>query len=255
MDCLFCKRDASQSRSVEHIVPMSLGNTEHVLARGRVCDACNNYFSREVEKPFLDHPLVTAQRFLLRVPSRRGVIPPVTLEYKNLVLYHVDHVPKGVLNAGFSGVSNRPRAEIGTVIRIPADMSIISPKAVSRLLAKMAIEALAQWADDDGAGSTLHGFVMHRELDQLRDHARRGTNPRWPVSIRQIYDSGRRETDGQGRPFQTMHEYDFLVTSNNEWFFVACIFGTEFVINMGGPEIDGYVSWLLENNDASPLYR
>ena len=51
--CLFCKADSSASRSREHIVPESLGNTEHVLEPGIVCDRCNNYFARNVEEPIL----------------------------------------------------------------------------------------------------------------------------------------------------------------------------------------------------------
>jgi hypothetical protein len=31
-------------------------------------------------------------------------------------------------------------------------------------------------------------------------------------------------------------------------------FGLELVINYGGPEIEGYRRWLLENNSDSPLY-
>lgn len=38
MLCVFCEHDASASRSVEHIVPQSLGNKEHTLQSGIVCD-------------------------------------------------------------------------------------------------------------------------------------------------------------------------------------------------------------------------
>src|SRR6267154_1084155 len=51
--CIFCKQNSALSRSVEHIVPESLGNTQHILPIGVVCDACNNYLAREVEKPLL----------------------------------------------------------------------------------------------------------------------------------------------------------------------------------------------------------
>jgi hypothetical protein len=32
--CIFCKKDASSSRSLEHIIPQSLGNEEHALPLG-----------------------------------------------------------------------------------------------------------------------------------------------------------------------------------------------------------------------------
>lgn len=49
--CIFCKQNSEGSRSVEHIIPESIGNTRHILPRGTVCDRCNNYFSRKVEGP------------------------------------------------------------------------------------------------------------------------------------------------------------------------------------------------------------
>ncbi|HEX4407548.1 MAG TPA: hypothetical protein VH206_02130 [Xanthobacteraceae bacterium] len=51
-----------------------------------------------------------------------------------------------------------------------------------------------------------------------------------------------------------VHELDFLVTKLNEVYFVLAIFGEEFTINMGGPDIEGYIRWLKENNDKSPLH-
>lgn len=53
MRCIFCERDSSTSRSIEHIIPESLGNHEHVLERGVVCDGCNNYLARKIEEPVL----------------------------------------------------------------------------------------------------------------------------------------------------------------------------------------------------------
>jgi len=32
------------------------------------------------------------------------------------------------------------------------------------------------------------------------------------------------------------------------------IFGVKYTINLGGPELDGFLQWLKENNDRSPLY-
>jgi len=52
MRCLFCKCPSDDSKSVEHIIPETLGNADHVLPRGTVCDKCNNYFSRKIEKRF-----------------------------------------------------------------------------------------------------------------------------------------------------------------------------------------------------------
>jgi hypothetical protein len=53
MKCVFCKCDSEDSKSVEHVIPESLGSKTIVLPRGLVCDKCNNYFSHKVEIPIL----------------------------------------------------------------------------------------------------------------------------------------------------------------------------------------------------------
>jgi HNH endonuclease len=78
MRCIFCKNDSSKSKSVEHIIPESLGNTTKVLPKGIVCDTCNNYFARKVEQPFLEAPALKALRFHQVVPNKRRRVPPLT---------------------------------------------------------------------------------------------------------------------------------------------------------------------------------
>ena len=38
MKCLFCKQSSTDTKSVEHVVPESLGNTKFILPLGYVCD-------------------------------------------------------------------------------------------------------------------------------------------------------------------------------------------------------------------------
>src|SRR4030042_2163802 len=78
MRCIFCKKDSTGSRSVEHIIPESLGNTEHTLPRGSVCDACNQYFASKVEKPVLGSGVFRFLRSKMNVPSKKGKIPAET---------------------------------------------------------------------------------------------------------------------------------------------------------------------------------
>lgn len=75
MRCIFCKNVSDASVSVEHILPESLGNRALYLSVGVVCDNCNNYLSREVEKPMLQSGVFRLIRSERRVPSRRGKIP------------------------------------------------------------------------------------------------------------------------------------------------------------------------------------
>lgn len=73
--CIFCKQDSTNSKSIEHIIPESLGNDELILDKGIVCDSCNNYFSREVEGPVLNLDGFKRLRFYELIESKKGRIP------------------------------------------------------------------------------------------------------------------------------------------------------------------------------------
>ena len=73
--CIFCKQDSTDSQSIEHIIPESLGNEELILDKGVVCDKCNNYFSREIEGPVLNLEGFKQLRFYELIESKRGRIP------------------------------------------------------------------------------------------------------------------------------------------------------------------------------------
>jgi len=75
MRCIFCKAESTASRSVEHIVPESMGNSNHVLPLGSVCDWCNQYFARKVERAVLESPTFRLIRASMEVPSKRGRVP------------------------------------------------------------------------------------------------------------------------------------------------------------------------------------
>jgi hypothetical protein len=128
-----------------------------------------------------------------------------------------------------------------------------NPQVVSRFMAKIALEAMAARVIDHDGGQEY--LCDEHQLDDLRDHARRGRIARWPLHTRRIYAANAKTTLLPGQPEQVIHESDFLATSWGEWFFVLAIFGLELAINLGGPEIEGYERWLRENNEASPLYR
>lgn len=254
MRCLFCKTDSSRSRSVEHIIPESLGNRKHVLGKGVVCDACNNYFAKAVEKPFLEAQGVRALRFQQELLSKKGRVPAVNglmtpgvpvevTRFSKLGLTSVAVPPDAVehLLAQKSGRLWLPGAgpwPVGTVL--------------SRFMAKIALESMAQRLEQSAGG--LDYLCDEAQLDDLRDHARRGRIPLWPVHVRQLYPADGYVLDDKGDRAQVVHESDFLVTSESEWYFVLALFGTEFAINLAGPDIGGYQRWVSENPGDSALY-
>lgn len=118
---------------------------------------------------------------------------------------------------------------------------------VSRFLAKVALESMAQRVVAYPEG--LAYLCDEPQLDELRDHARYGRPEVWPVHVRSIYPADAAIIEHEEMR-QIVHESDFLVTPWGEWFHV----GIEFTINLGGPEIDGYLRWLDSNRRVSRLY-
>ncbi len=255
MRCLFCKADSSDSRSIEHIIPESLGNHTQTLPAGVVCDRCNNYFATKVEKPFLESEAITVLRFHQEIPSKRGRVPAIT----------------AVLSPGFPAVMRRDpgsdfaasvdlppeafeqllRQRHGMLI-LPAGAELPAGPVVSRFLAKAALESMAARLVMHPDG--LEYLVDEVQLDPLRNHARRGDTPDWPFHSRRIYDANAKWFDERGSSVQLVHESDIFVTDRGEWYFILAIFGLELVINYGGPDIHGYRQWLALNGDKSPLY-
>lgn len=255
MKCIFCKAPPEGCVSTEHIIPESLGNTTLTLKPGIVCDKCNNYFSREVEGPFLAHPLIKALRFHQALPSKKGRIPPVTgllwpdepailAREKKTLQPHVALSDQGI---------KRLFAEKSGMLVFPAENGIPTGALLSRFLAKIALESMAKRLEAYPDGIAY--LADETQLDLIRHHARRGDTKDWPVHIRRIYDAEAQYIEDDGRVAQMVHESDILVTESSEWYFILCVFGLEMVINYGGPDTEGYVKWLEVNGGASPLYH
>jgi len=148
-------------------------------------------------------------------------------------------VERGVLSGRVSGVVLPTRGAV-------------DKKLMSRFLAKVAVEILAHnLVDVDGWEAEL---TDNPQLDPIRRYARIGDRPDdWPFSQRTIYNEDDVKVDGE-RAWQVMHEFMLLYTDKRELYAVLCIFGEEFAINMGGPEIEGYFTYLAVNGGKSPLY-
>lgn len=65
MICVFCLCEKEDQRTVEHIIPESLGGGEWaVLPQDTVCDSCNHYFGAKVESKVLqDYPFNVLRLF------------------------------------------------------------------------------------------------------------------------------------------------------------------------------------------------
>ncbi len=262
MRCIFCKANSDGCVSVEHILPESLGNTEHVLPRGWVCDACNNYMACKVEKPFLDSDYGRNSRFSMRVPNKRGRVPSTFgLHAQSRTKVELFYAPDdGGLSIGAAAGEDESQwvasvqSQIHGTLYIPTPDAPASDYTTSRFIAKLATEVLAyKWRDISGWNDEI---VDKPELEELRRYVRIGApNFIWPIHIRRIYAQEFQFIDVRYGTHQVLHEWDILFTPAGECYLVAAIFGVEYVINLGGPELDGYHDWLKNNDNRSFLYN
>ena len=247
--CIFCKKIASASRSVEHIIPQSLGNEEHTLPPGVVCDPCNNYFASAIEQPVLESGYFVSSRFNALIPNKRqriprlsGILLPGHLREQR-VQFHKADVSRNIggdleLYPEASAEEAIVSGKINRVV-IPASGAKPERHLFSRFLAKVAIECMAQRLLNS-MGDLLREFIDNEQVDLLRGYARYGKSGlAWPYSDRRIYCSDCLFSEGNGKPFEVLHEWTFLHTDAKEIYFAIAIFGVEYAINVGGPDISG----------------
>jgi len=77
MKCLFCESNGPFN-TVEHIIPEALGNDDLVMS-GHVCDACQSYFGKEVEKYVLSKTPIGFWRVFLAIRGKKGKLPTIDL--------------------------------------------------------------------------------------------------------------------------------------------------------------------------------
>jgi hypothetical protein len=128
----------------------------------------------------------------------------------------------------------------------------VDQRLMSRFLAKVSIEALAQrLLSVDGWRKELLGM---EGLRPLRHFARIGNRPNtWDYSRRPLH-SPEATFESLGHEFVLLHEFDFVYTTQQELFFVLAIFGEEYALDMGNPNIAGHLNHLKEHGEHSPLY-
>jgi hypothetical protein len=260
MRYIFCKGVSSASLSVEHIIPESLGNEEHTLPPGVVCDRCNNYFARKVEKPLLETSYFRHLKFQACVKNKKGKTPKVLgMHLQSLtpieLFANVDRKGISIAAANLKDearfVPNISTSDQGTLI-VPVPVKP-DERLMSRFLCKIALEALALRLLNIPGG--LKEIVDKPEIDVIRSYARQGSPVSfWPYHERQLYPHDYMFYEAGYDSFEILHEWTFLYTEGHEIYFVAALFGVEYAISLGGPEIEGYHKWLSLNCNQSPLY-
>ena len=266
MRCIFCKADSSNSKSVEHVIPESLGNKKHMLSKGVVCDSCNNYFGNKIERTVMEMPYFKSLSGRVMIETKKGNTPRISGFTKN----------KDIVEIGFSldgdntiEVIYKDDKTLKTLLNHDELYVPLIPEPprndlhVSKFVGKIALEAFAQrmslaedWQED---------FVEHKGLDELRHFVRYGEGYTiWPYYVRRIYDKHQIKYDEKsGKILEKLNEYDFLIPDNPiiEWdiynvynlYFVMAIKSIEYTINLSNAGLNRYITWLSDNQNKSIL--
>lgn len=255
MRCIFCKRKSTNSKSVEHVIPESLGNKEHILEKGVVCDTCNQYFARKVEKKILETPYFKHVRHRNNIESKKRKIPKI-----NGVIGGNVELGRDRYGNSFIEVPNQKildgitSGQITSMIVPSIDDPRPNDKNMSRFLAKVAIEMLAlRFFPSKGWNEEI---VDKEELDPIRNYARIGDKPRfWEYSQRRIYAETDRffNPEISNEPYEVLHEFDIKFLRDGQLFLILVIMGIEYVLNFMNPDISEYRRWLIENQQRSPI--
>lgn len=183
MLCLFCDSNGPFS-TVEHIIPESLGNDDLVL-KGHVCDGCQRYFGKEVERFVLEKSPIAFWRTLLGITTKKGKLPRADLSQpqsqRGILPSRSEHHDDLALEACPDGsarittISAELAHQFATGARNEMRL-VLTPHVLymlGRFLCKVGLE-LACFADPED--------VRSPRFDLARRYARIGPwNPIWPV--------------------------------------------------------------------------
>lgn len=259
MRCLFCKQDSSDSSSVEHIIPESIGNKKRVLPAGVVCDKCNNYFACKVEEPILNDSWMRNLKAYHQVPNKKNKFPSMVGYIAGTEIpINMRKSREGKFQLAAERICDQPKLNkvIEEGFTTPLLFKIednLPEREMSRFLCKMALEAVAELfcRKHDKINNTVHTPFF----DNIRTYARYGTNfKNWPFYQRSIFpqETLMRHTD-TNEWVQAGFGYCLFMNKHRETLFAFCLYGIEFVINVGGPSIEGYKQWLIDHNNISPM--
>ena len=266
MKCIFCKNDSSNSKSVEHIIPESLGNKKNTLSKGIVCDSCNNYFSNKIEKNVLEMPYFKSLRGRIMIENKKGKIPKIEGFTYDKINVEISFSPDNSNTIEvviqdekiLQSIKNNNEIYIPIYPEPPQD-----DLYVSKFIGKIALEALAKRVSS--AEDWQNDFVENESLDELRDFVRYGKGYAiWPYHLRRIDSENQIKYDKKSNKFlEKLNEYDFFIPDNplvegeihkiDNLYFVMGIMGVEYTINLTNAGLNRYIIWLSDNENKSIL--
>ena len=270
MQCIFCHKEATASRSVEHIIPESLGNKHHFLPKGYVCDECNNYFAVKIERELLDQPYFKSMRFRNEIVTKKGkhvkekMIFPEAMMACDVEMHTTDSGP----------IMSFHDERLYEAVKDGKTHTMITPyypepdypsTKMSRFIAKCAYEYFLYIVGEENYELCVQDLLGDKSdvLKDLRKYARYGEGPYWNYNQRRIYSEGDYLIyKDEMTPYEILHEMRFFVREYKHYpngfieaeiYFVMAIAGIEYAICISDPNITEYQKWIEEHNGLSPL--
>lgn len=268
MRCIFCHKASSTSKSVEHIIPESLGNKEYYLPKGYVCDTCNNYFAIKIEKELLEQPYFVSMRRRNDIKTKHGRfvketfifpsimdISPISFNSGEKIVY-IDN--DNVVNAIISGKCKK-------AISLFYDEPETHNTLMSRFLAKCAYEYFLYNMGKNNYDLCVQEYLGKGKdlLKELREYARYGVGKYWQYNQRRIYSEGDYfYNQNENICYETLHEMKLFVKEHKhfqngnveaEIYFVMAMAGIEYAICLSDPDISEYQKWVKDHKGLSPL--
>lgn len=270
MICIFCHKDSSSSKSVEHIIPESLGNKQHYLPKGYVCDECNHYFAVKIEKNMLSQPYFVSLRHRNEILTKKEKLVKQKMFFPEAL--KIAEVTMQTTDKG--GVCSFDDEELYKTIKAKGIHTMIGPyiaepdypnNIVSRFLAKCAYEFFLYNMGEDKYGLCVKEFLGKENdiLRGLREYARYGKGEYWQYNQRRIYSEGDLFYNKlEDKNYEILHEMIFFTKEYKEHsdgvveaeiYYVLVISGIEYAICISDPDILEYKNWLELNGGHSPL--
>ena len=186
MNCLFCLSNGPFSTK-EHIIPESLGNTD-LLLEGFVCDACQNYFGKEIESFVLSKTPFGIWRTLMGIPTKSGNMPSIDMSMpvnnKGRIPYSSNYHDQGIRFTYHRDDSVSVDIHLEDTLKEIIDgkktrfQFVISPLHISmigRFLGKIGLELICLKYKDIAFSNTFN---------PIRDYSRKGSSDDlWPICL------------------------------------------------------------------------
>lgn len=199
------------------------------------------------------------------IPSKKGRIPTITgVHPQSRSLVNLTHDGN---NLGIYGADAKSHSKLINSFQTQRRGSLIVPAAIepplsyelARFIGMVALEVFA--LKSLNIPNSNNEIVDNVRLDELRNYIRRGRRDFvWPIHIRRIYPARQQFADQVEPCFEILHEWNILFIPDAEGscsgvcYAVIIILGVEYTINLGGPELDGYLKWLKEHSGKCYLY-